>query len=170
MAESALKAVTVYDIPDNVFKLIADDWMLITAGTPDSFNTMTASWGGLGELWHRKIAICYIRPTRYTFHFMDKLPYFTLSFFEETHRSVLKLCGTKSGRDIDKMRGIGLTPRVSERGAVYYEEARLVLECSTVYTHDLDPHSFLDPTIENEYPRKDYHRMYIGHILTVLMK
>ena len=75
-----------------------------------------------------------------------------------------------SGRDIDKMSGIGLTPVATERGAVYFAEARLVLECHKVYTHDLDPRLFLDPSIEREYPKKDYHRMYIGHILTCLMR
>ena len=49
---------------DNPFTLIGSDWMLITAGTHDAFNTMTASWGGLGILWERKVAICFIRPTR----------------------------------------------------------------------------------------------------------
>ena len=59
-------------LTDNPFKLIGTDWMLITAGTPESFNTMTASWGGLGILWERKVATCFIRPTRYTFEFAER--------------------------------------------------------------------------------------------------
>lgn len=165
-----LKPVTVYDIRDNAFKLIADDWMLVTAGTRDSFNTMTASWGGFGELWHRKIAICFIRPNRYTYEFTERHDVFTLTFFDERYRDVLNVCGTKSGRDIDKMGGIGLTPVESEHGSVYFAEARLVLECHKLYTHDLDPGHFVDGSIEKEYPQKDYHRMYIGQILTCLMR
>ncbi len=165
-----LRPVSLYDVCDNPFKLIADDWMLITAGVPGAFNTMTASWGCLGELWHRKIAVCFIRPTRHTFRFTEANGLFTLSFFDERHRDVLNLCGSKSGRDFDKMSGIGLTPVETERGAVYFAEARLVLECHKIYTHDLDPRLFLDPSIEREYPKKDYHRMYIGQILTCLMR
>ncbi|HOD67156.1 MAG TPA: flavin reductase family protein [candidate division Zixibacteria bacterium] len=165
-----LRPVTVYDIPDNAFKLIADDWMLITAGGPGAFNTMTASWGGVGELWHRKIAICFVRPTRYTYEFMNRHEFFTLTFFDERYREVLNLCGRRSGRDFDKMGGIGLTPIASPRGSVYFAEARLVLECRKVYTHDLDPARFLDPAIEQEYPRRDYHRMYIGQIETCLRR
>ena len=54
------KEISVYDIKDNPFKLIADDWMLITAGNMQKFNTMTASWGALGELWNKKICICFV--------------------------------------------------------------------------------------------------------------
>ena len=30
-----------------------------------------------------------------------------------------------------------------------------------------DPARFLDPTIDRNYPDKDYHRMYFGEIVTV---
>jgi len=165
-----LQPVDLYRIKDNPFKLIADDWMLVTAGTIDSFNTMTASWGALGELWHRKIAVCFIRPNRHTFQFTEQSERFTLSFFDETYRKALNFCGTKSGRDVDKMAATGLTPTASESGSVYFEQARIVLECRKIYTHDLDPTAFLDAAIEKEYPKKDYHRMYIGHIERCLMK
>lgn len=165
-----LQPVDLYRIKDNPFKLIADDWMLVTAGTIDSFNTMTASWGAMGELWHRKIAVCFIRPNRHTFQFTERSARFTLSFFDETYRKALNFCGTKSGRDVDKMAATGLTPIASESGAVYFEQARIVLECRKIYTHDLDPTAFLDPAIEKEYPKKDYHRMYIGQVERCLMK
>ena len=165
-----LKSVDVYQVPDNPFKAIADDWMLVTAGDINSFNTMTASWGTMGELWHKKICICFVRPNRHTYGFLEKAETFTLTFFPEKYRDVLKLCGTKSGRDIDKMGGIGLTPVQSPTGSVYFEEARLVFECKKVYIHDLDPGNFLDPKIEKEYPDKDYHRMYIGEIVGCWLK
>lgn len=156
-------------IKDNPFQLIGSDWMLLTAGTLESFNTMTASYGTLGELWHKKVAYCYVRPQRYTYEFMEKNDCFTLSFFDENYRDVLKLCGTKSGRDIDKMKGIGLTPAVGETGSVYFEEARLVLECKKIYYQDIDPTKFLDPGIDTEYDN-DYHRVYIGEIVRALSR
>ena len=72
-------------LTDNPFELIGADWMLVTAGTPEAFNTMTASWGGLGVLWERKVCFIFIRPTRYTYEFIEKSDYFTLSFFAEKH-------------------------------------------------------------------------------------
>lgn len=157
-------------IKDNVFKLIGADWMLVTAGSIRSFNTMTASWGAFGELWNKKICICFIRPVRHTYTFMEKADYYTLSFFEEKHRDVLKFCGSKSGRDVDKIAKTGITPVESESGAVYFDEARLVLECRKIYFSDLDPAHFLDSKIENEYPQKDYHRMYIGEVIRCLTR
>jgi flavin reductase (DIM6/NTAB) family NADH-FMN oxidoreductase RutF len=157
-------------IKDNVFKLIGGDWMLITAGNKKSFNTMTASWGALGELWNKKISICFIRPVRHTYAFIENVEYYTLSFFEEEHRHVLKYCGTKSGREVDKVAQTGITPVEGESGAVYFAEAKLVLECKKIYIHDLDPEKFLDQKIHNEYPEKDYHRMYIGEVVRCLVK
>jgi len=156
-------------LADNPFKLIGKDWMLITAGTPESFNTMTASWGGLGVLWEKKVAFCFIRPTRHTYGFMEKAGEFTLSFFEEQHRKALTFCGSHSGRDTDKIKGAGLTP-VKEGSAVYFEEARLVLVCRKLYFQDISPERFLDPGISEMYPLKDYHRMYAGEIVQCLAK
>jgi len=156
-------------LTENPFKLIGSDWMLITAGTPESFNTMTASWGALGILWERKVATCFIRPSRYTFEFAERSTYFTLSFFEEQYRKALTYCGTHSGKNTDKIREAGLTP-VKEKAFIYYQEARLVLACRKIYVQDIDPERFLDPKIENMYPQKDYHRMYIGEIVKCLVQ
>ena len=156
-------------LTDNPFKLINGDWMLITAGTAESFNTMTASWGGLGVLWERKVAFCFVRPTRFTYEFIERSQNFTLSFFEETHRKALQYCGSHSGRDGDKIKAAGLTP-VVDGGFVRFAEARLVLGCRKLYFQDIKPERFLDPKIETMYPQKDYHRMYVGEIVKCLRK
>jgi len=157
-------------IKDNAFKLIANDWMLITAGNMESFNTMTANWGAFGELWHKKVCFCFVRPTRYTYEFMEREDVFTLSFFDETYRKALDYCGSHSGKDVDKMAETGLTPVANESGGIYFEEARIVLVCRTIYTHDISPAHFLDPKINEAYPKKDYHRMYVGEVIRCLMK
>lgn len=170
MTSKPLTSVDPYEISDNVFKMIGSDWMLVTSGTLESFNTMTASWGAFGELWNRKICICFIRPSRYTYKFTEKHDTFTLSFFDESYRHALQLCGTKSGRDVDKVKESGLTPVASPSDSVFFEEARLVMECRTIYTHDLDRDAFRDPAIEKHYVEQDYHRMYVGQLLTCLRK
>jgi len=158
-------------IDRNVFELIGSDWMLITAGAPESYNTMTASWGGMGVLWNRNVCFCVIRPTRYTFQFIEKADVFSLSFFEERYRGALEVCGTKSGRDIDKAAVTGLTPVAGRlAGTTHFEQAKLVIECRKLYTHDIDPSRFLDSNIDNLYPLKDYHRMYIGEVVNCLKK
>ena len=63
------KIINPEALTDNVFKLLDKDWMLITAGNLEDYNTMTASWGHLGILWHVPVAIAYIRPQRHTYGF-----------------------------------------------------------------------------------------------------
>lgn len=164
------KTIEVRKIVDNPFKLIGDDWMLITAGTPTRFNMMTASWGGVGVLWGKEVCFCFIRPERYTYGFMEEAETFTLSFFEEKYRGILELCGTKSGRDLDKVAATGLTVVSGAGEGVYFAEARLVLECKKLYYQDLNPECFLDADIRRHYLVDGYHRLYIGEILRCLSK
>ena len=156
-------------LADNPFKLVGKDWMLITAGDRERFNLMTAAWGGLGVLWQRNVAFCFVRPTRYTFPFMEKSDCFTLSFFTDEYRTMLTFCGSKSGKDVNKVAETGLTP-VFDGRFIYYDQARLVLQCRKLYTHDLEPDAFLDPAITALYPLKDYHRMYVGEIFKCLRR
>jgi flavin reductase (DIM6/NTAB) family NADH-FMN oxidoreductase RutF len=157
--------------------------MLITAGCPagtgEDWNTMTAAWGGLGVLWGRDVAFAFIRPSRRTFDFANAASLFTLSFFEPPYRRVLEFCGEKSGRDLDKAAGAGLSPIVFGKalaegkiaGSLGFKEAREIIVCRKLYTHDLDPAAFLDaPSIEESYHGSDYHRMYIGEILAMLTR
>jgi len=157
------------DIGHNPFKLIGADWMLITAGTRESFNTMTGAWGGLGIMWDRRIAMCVIRPNRYTYEFMEGSEYFSLSFFEEEYRDALTYCGTHSGRDVNKAAEARLNPVFGEN-SIYFAEARLVIECRKIYFQDITPANFLAPDIDGFYPKKDYHRMYIGEIVRCLSR
>lgn len=154
-------------LTDNVFSLIGQDWMLITAGGPDHFNMMTASWGGLGVLWHKNVCFVFVRPSRYTYEFMEKNETFSLNFFSQEYRSVLNLCGQKSGRDIDKTKETGLTPFALEHGATGFEQSRLIIECKKLYYQDLNPDHFLDPNIIKNYLNGDFHRMYVGEILSI---
>jgi flavin reductase (DIM6/NTAB) family NADH-FMN oxidoreductase RutF len=154
---------------ENPFRLIGSDWMLITAGTLARFNTMTASWGGMGILWERKVCYVFIRPTRFTYEFVEHSRGFTVSFFDEEYRKMLQFCGTHSGRNTDKMKATGLSP-AGEDGYVWFSEARLVLVCRKLYSQDIIPERFLDPAIQGMYPQKDYHRMYVGEIVKCLQK
>ncbi len=156
-----------HELTDNVFRLIGQDWMLVTAGKREAFNTMTASWGGLGVLWNSPVSMIFVRPSRYTYEFIEREREYTLSFFGPEEKRALQICGSKSGRDIDKVKETGLTP-LFDQPAPYFEQARLVLVCRKLYTHDLDPAAFLDPAIMGSYKNGDYHRMYVGEIVKTL--
>jgi flavin reductase (DIM6/NTAB) family NADH-FMN oxidoreductase RutF len=159
------------EITDNVFKMLDKDWMLVTSGSISKFNTMTASWGHMGIMWNLPVAIAWIRPQRYTYKFANRCNGYTLSFFTEEYREALTICGTKSGRACDKVAETGLTPVETERGNVFFQEARLVLECRKVYVDDLRKHKFVLPRIaQKHYPEGDFHRFYMGQIMNVLSR
>ena len=163
-----LKQIDPGKLTDNVFRMMGDENFLFAAGTIDSWNTMTAAWGGLGYLWEKRIAIGFVRPQRYTYQFVERRDHFTFSFLGTRYRKALQFCGSHSGRDCDKAAGSGLTPAATKRGNVYFAEARLVLECKKIYWQDIDPGHFLANELHKIYPRRDYHRMYVGEIVSCL--
>lgn len=160
---------SVKALKENAVKLIDSDWGLVCACNGEDWNGMTVSWGGIGELWSKDVVFAFIRPQRYTKKFMDESEYFTLSFFDESLKDALKICGSKSGRDCDKMNLAGLTP-VFDGGAVYPEQARLVIKCRKIAVQRLDNAGFIDKSIEKNYNAGDYHFVYIGEIEKVLEK
>ena len=162
--EELFDAIHPEAIEDNLFKLIGKDWMLICAGKPEHYNMMTASWGCAGVLWRKPVAVVFVRPQRHTFVFMEENPVFTINFFDESYRGILNVCGTKSGREIDKMRFPGLTAMETPSGSVAFEESRLVLECRKIYYDDIKPEFFMAFDLEKIYTQKDYHRFFIGEI------
>jgi flavin reductase (DIM6/NTAB) family NADH-FMN oxidoreductase RutF len=171
MIETMFNTVRPEELPDNFFRLINDDWMLITAGQFSNYNTMTASWGTTGILWNKPIAICFIRPHRFTFQFAERHDYYTLSFFDEHYRNILDYCGAHSGRDINKAEQTGLKPLETGRGNITFSQARLVLECRKLYADFLKPENFLVQDFAARfYPKSDFHKFYIGEIEQCYLK
>lgn len=105
----AFETVKIDAFMENPFTLIGKQWMLITAEKDGKVNTMTASWGGLGEIWEQSAAYIVVRPQRYTKEFLDAADTFSLTFFEESYRKTLSYLGTVSGREEDKIAKPGLT-------------------------------------------------------------
>lgn len=164
----SFKEININDLQFNPFTKIGSEWMLITAGNEEKFNTMTASWGGVGVLWNKNVVTTYIRPQRYTKEFVDANDLFTVSFFDSAYRDALNLCGTVSGRDCDKVSKAGLAPCFVD-GTVAFQEAKLILVCRKLYQDCMPPENFIAK--ENDakwYPNKDYHIMYISEIVKVL--
>lgn len=159
---------------EDAFQLIGKEWMLITAGDSTSFNTMTASWGGLGWLWNRPVAFVFVRPERYTHEFIEKNERLTLSFFPVSMRPALQICGTKSGRDCDKVKEAGLTPVVMESGAMSFSEARMTLDCKKLFQTEMTEAAFLDKEIYNKWysdqPGGGLHTVYVVEIEGVYSK
>lgn len=155
----------------NPFTKIGSQWMLVTAGDETKFNTMTASWGGMGVLWGKNVVTTYIRPQRYTKEFIDAKDTFSLSFYGPEYKKALNLCGSISGRDCpDKVAQAGLTPYFVD-GVPAFEEAEMILVCKKLYQDAMPPENFIEKENDEKwYPDKDYHIMYISEIVKVLVK
>ena len=167
------KSIDPKEMQGNIFELIDDRWFLITAQKKDgAFNTMTASWGGMGIMWGKCVTWCVVRPVRHTYEFMEEAGYYTFSFFGEEHRKALNILGTKSGRDCDKINESGLTPAVlpiENQSVISFKEADMVLVCKKLYHQNVNPENFIDGDLDKNYPKKDYHRMYFGEIVNCLV-
>lgn len=165
------KEISYTAIDGNLIELIAKQWMLITAGDENNSNCMTANWGGVGYLWNAPVAFIFVRPQRYTYDFVEKNRLFTLSFFDKRkYKDILTFCGTRSGRDFDKVSETGLRIYPTPNGSLTYEQAKLAIECKKIYYNDIDPDNFLDSLIRRNYPDGDYHRMFIGKIVACYKK
>ncbi len=157
------------EFQDRIIKSIGKDWMLITAGKMDHYNTMTAAWGGLGYLWNKPVSYIFVRPQRFTYEFTEQYDRYTLSFFDESFRDKLMYCGRHSGRDVNKAKETGLTAIETANQNIAFEEARLIIECRKLYADDIKQDKFIDPLVDLKmYPENDYHRMYIGEIQSIL--
>ena len=160
-----MKKIDIAELQMVPFTKIGKEWMLVTAGCEErGYNTMTASWGHLGHIWGFDTSVIYVRPQRYTKSFVDREEKYTLCFFPG-YKKEMGYLGTKSGRDEDKVAAVGLTPVFGD-GFTYFAEASLVLVCRKLYQAPLKEEYFLDKSIvEDDYPRKDFHDMYVGEIL-----
>ena len=168
---SAFTKITPQELTENPFTLIGKEWALVTAGTPERFNTMTVSWGGVGVLWNKPVTFTFIRPQRYTFEFLEEEKDFTLTVLPEQYRNALMVCGRKSGRDCDKVAEAGLTAIETESGNMTFAEGKLVMECKKIYGKFFDPKEFLDTEIiTKNFPNNDFHKVYIAEIEKVWAK
>lgn len=169
--DKTFQSIDIKNLEDNAVSLFADNWFVVSAGDQENFNQMTISWGMLGNIWGSPAVTIYIRSTRHTYPLIDNGKYFTLCAFDDEYRDKVLLIGSNSGRDMDKIEATGLTPKFTELGNVYYEEARLVIECEKTYFNDLIPANMTDPEALKMYENETtMHRMFIGKIVNVWEK
>lgn len=171
--ENVYDKIEPTDIPGNAIQLISNDWMLITAGNEKSYNSMTASWGALGEIWETPVSFIMVRDSRYTYQFVETNATYTLSFFTEDYRGALKIMGTRSGRDTNKIKEAGLTPVVLPSGDMSFAEAYMIIECRKIYAQPFEEGNFIDANVFNQMyadSKKSMHTQYIGEILNVWMR
>ena len=162
--------INPYDLKINPHHLFDRQALLLAAGdfSTGDFNEMTIGWGSIGTMWNKPFVEVVIRPTRFTYGFLEDYEDFTVSAFPSEYKKALSYLGTRSGRDGNKLVETNLKAIASQKvKSPSFEQAELTIECRTIYSFDFDPTRFLDPTIEKNYPKKDYHRVYYGEIVAI---
>lgn len=164
------REISPYDWEVNVFSAIQKEWMLLAAGNGERTNMMTASWGGLGVLWNKPVAMVFVRPQRYTKELMDGSDGFSCCFFAPEYKEQLGLCGSQSGRDVNKVEACGFDVLTRE-DIPYFAQAKAAVLCRKLYRQPLEQGCFFSQDIPREhYAQNDYHELYIGEITDVLLK
>ncbi|MCI8746377.1 MAG: flavin reductase family protein [Lachnospiraceae bacterium] len=154
----------------NPFDKIGKDWMLVTAGNEQKVNTMTASWGALGQMWGKDAAFVVIRQSRFTKEFIDREGKFSLSFPKNDYKKLMKFLGSVSGRDEDKIKESGVEIGYYN-GVPYIDQADLLLICKVMSATLIKPEDFKDKGIDMSwYKDKDYHTLYIAEITDFLAR
>lgn len=163
-----MKEIKPEELSENPFKLIGSDWLLVVAEKEKRVNMLTASWGQVGVMWGKPVVNIFIRQSRFTKTYLDSGETFTLCVLPSEMRDVYNFCGSKSGRDFDKVKETGLS--VEHDGQYpYFKESRLVLECKKLYEQIVPESAFLDKELYKKwYPTDDLHTQYIAEITKIL--
>ena len=167
-----LHPVELKTLKPEVYQVFGTQNALLTAGDQNGCNTMTIGWCQLGWLWNQPVCTVYVRPERYTYEFMEKHDYFTVSVLPADAKKLMAFCGTKSGRDVDKVKECGLTLCYGAGDAPFFEEAEMVLVCKKAYVQDMGASCVLDE--ERIFPfygaKGNWHRMYVGRVEEAYLK
>lgn len=173
------KKIKPSELNENLFNVTTKDWFLMTAEADGVVNTMTVAWATFGIMWQRPCLMVAIRPERYTHEIASKAATFSLTVLpsEPAWKKVLGFCGTKSGRDVDKIRECNLT--VAHEGETpFIEEGRMAIICKKLCVPQLAEEDFPTDELNKFYGGENnesgegggYHHLYIAEITDILVK
>jgi len=162
--------MTLREVPythqlDRTLEMLASAGLLLASTRVDgASNVMTIGWASVGVIWGLPVMVVLVRPSRYTYQFIESSGVFTVNVPTQAMRPYVNMCGTKSGRDVDKLADVP-TSMGQRVNAVVLQECPLVYECTVVHTNDVIPQNLVPHVARRAYPRGDYHRVYYGQIV-----
>ena len=158
-----------FSLDDTLGKLSHDGLLLASTRQDGRSNAMTIGWATIGVIWGLPIMVVLVRPSRYTYQFIEDSKVFTVNVPTPEMKDYVNLCGTRSGRDIDKLAQVSTSVGKKVTSAVI-DPCPLVYECQVVHWTDVVP-AHLSPAIASSaYSKGDYHRLYYGKILGTFAK
>lgn len=163
------------EIDESVFKLVGEDFTVITSGGISDYNSMVASWGGWGILFNNPVTWCFLRANRYTLEYIKANGTYTMCYFDDPYKEDIMIFGAKSGRDTDKMEEHPMLAVATPGGGVAYKEAKLIIECRITGLTTVSPDDFYTAEgrefIEGGFAEaQDFHKLVFGDITSVWVK
>lgn len=165
-----MQQVKLSEVADKILDGISKG-ALLTVKNGDKINTMTIGWASLGRIWGEPVFEVLVRYSRYTHELIKDADSFTVSIpLDDKLKDALLVCGTKSGRDVDKFKQCNLTPKYDDIvESPYIDEADLHILCDILYKQPMNPKMVSEGLKERWYSDEDYHVMYYGHVKKVLL-
>lgn len=169
------KEINVFDYAEEITKALKKG-VLLTSKAHDKVDSMAIAYGMLGNIWDGEYFIVYVREGRYTRELIDESMEFTVNIpYGEYDKKIIGYCGSRSGKDIDKLKDLNLTLIDGETVNVpAIKELPLTLECKVIYKQLQDPTAIPDVIKNKEYPQgvpssncgcnEDFHIQYYGKI------
>jgi flavin reductase (DIM6/NTAB) family NADH-FMN oxidoreductase RutF len=152
---------------DSVIQVMRSRGLLLGAyDASDRANAMTIGWGAIGSIWAMPVWMVLVRPSRYTFKCIEQSGCFSVNVPGKDLFAACQLCGSNSGRDMDKLAAAGLTVAKGDAAAVpMIQQCPIIYQCQVVHRHDVAPGAMVRELLEGPYANGDYHRVYYGRIL-----
>jgi flavin reductase (DIM6/NTAB) family NADH-FMN oxidoreductase RutF len=152
-------------VAGKAMKQIEDNGAFLTVQSGDALNIMTIGWASMGFIWGRPVLTVLVRASRHTFGIIERTPEFTMSVPLAGMKKELEICGTQSGRKVDKLKkcGLKILPGVKVSTPVL-DIPGIHFECRKVYASAMDPARLID-ACKHLYPGKDFHTIYFGEIV-----
>lgn len=157
---------------DQGMKYLRTQGAFLTVKSGEKINTMTIGWGSVGYEWNRPVFTVFVRKSRFTYDLMENSDNFTVSIpLSKNLKNALAVCGSKSGRDVDKFKECNLTLENSKMvDTPIIAECELHYECKIVYKQEMNPELLAKDIGESAYANGDYHTVYYGEIIETYMK
>jgi len=148
-----------------------DKGIFMTTKVGDEVNTMTIAWGGINLIWNKQVFVAYVRYSRYTYDMLQNTDEFTISVpIDNNLRKELGICGTKSGRNTNKIEKCNFTMvngRIVETPII--SDCELHFECKVIYKQAMEPNSIPTDILKRNYTNNDFHVIFYGEIVDSYM-
>lgn len=158
-----------YQLDQTLDRLTRGGLLLAATGRDGRSNAMIIGWGTVGVIWGVPVWVVLVRPSRYTYSLIQESGVFTVNVPTSAMKELVTLCGTRSGRDLDKLAHTA-TSMGRTVACVTLDECPVVYECKVVHHNDLVPANLMPDIVSRSYPQGDFHRLYYGQIMGTFAK